>query len=118
MEGYAYPRHYSPKNRQWPTRRLTKSPAWCAVDLRDGNQALPKPMDPYQKESYFKLLTDVGFKEIEIGFPAAAVISFQEIGAFSLLKESADLVPGIAHKVEQVEYGFVLLIGDKVNGRV
>ncbi|MBR4221393.1 MAG: 2-isopropylmalate synthase [Victivallales bacterium] len=73
MEGYAYPRHYSPKNRQWPTRRLTKSPAWCAVDLRDGNQALPKPMDPYQKESYFKLLTDVGFKEIEIGFPAASM---------------------------------------------
>jgi len=58
--------------RKWPNEQITKSPAWCAVDLRDGNQALPNPMTPEQKLKYFKLLVDIGFKEIEIGFPSAS----------------------------------------------
>jgi 2-isopropylmalate synthase len=63
-------------NRQWPARTLTVSPAWCSVDLRDGNQALPNPMDPDQKLEYFQLLCRIGFKEIEAGFPSASQDDF------------------------------------------
>lgn len=56
----------------WPQNPVSVSPRWCAVDLRDGNQALPNPMTPEQKLEYFQLLVDMGFKEIEIGFPAAS----------------------------------------------
>lgn len=63
-------------DRKWPASRLKNNPLWCAVDLRDGNQALPNPMTPEQKKEYFKLLTDIGFKEIEIGFPAASEDDF------------------------------------------
>ena len=62
--------------RHWPARTLTKSPSWCAVDLRDGNQALPNPMTPEQKKEYFQLLVDIGFKEIEVGFPSASSDDF------------------------------------------
>jgi 2-isopropylmalate synthase len=58
--------------RRWPDRVLTRAPTWCAVDLRDGNQALVKPMSVAQKLRLFRLLLDVGFKEIEVGFPAAS----------------------------------------------
>jgi 2-isopropylmalate synthase len=64
-------------NRQWPGKTIEKTPLWCAVDLRDGNQALPNPMTPEQKLRYFKLLCDIGFKEIEIGFPSASADDFQ-----------------------------------------
>ncbi|MFW6365131.1 MAG: 2-isopropylmalate synthase, partial [Spirochaetota bacterium] len=64
------------QNRQWPANRITVSPQWCAVDLRDGNQALPQPMSPQQKHDYFNLLVDIGFKEIEIGFPSASEDDF------------------------------------------
>lgn len=57
---------------QWPRQSVTSTPRWCAVDLRDGNQALPNPMNPAQKLEYFQLLVDIGFKEIEIGFPSAS----------------------------------------------
>jgi len=63
-------------DRQWPSRTLETSPAWCSVDLRDGNQALPNPMDPDQKAEYFQLLCDIGFKEIEVGFPSASQDDF------------------------------------------
>lgn len=63
-------------DRQWPSKTLTVSPAWCSVDLRDGNQALPNPMDPDQKLEYFKLLCEIGFKEIEVGFPSASQDDF------------------------------------------
>lgn len=59
-------------NRQWPANGLTSAPKFCAVDLRDGNQALPNPMTPEQKLEYFGLLVKIGFKEIEIGFPSAS----------------------------------------------
>jgi 2-isopropylmalate synthase len=74
---YAKPQAFSPEQRQWPNRTITESPAWCAVDLRDGNQALPNPMTPDQKWRYFELLTEIGFKEIEIGFPSASADDFQ-----------------------------------------
>jgi 2-isopropylmalate synthase len=59
-------------NRQWPTRELTQAPTWCSVDLRDGNQALPEPMSVEQKKQLWQLLVKMGFKEIEVGFPAAS----------------------------------------------
>ncbi len=63
-------------DRQWPSKTLTASPAWCSVDLRDGNQALPNPMDPEQKLEYFQLLCKIGFQEIEVGFPSASQDDF------------------------------------------
>src|SRR5262245_34420183 len=59
-------------DRQWPGRVLTHAPIWCSVDLRDGNQALQEPMNVEQKLKMFHALTACGFKEIEIGFPAAS----------------------------------------------
>jgi 2-isopropylmalate synthase len=60
------------KDRTWPDKQLTKAPIWCSVDLRDGNQALVKPMSVEQKVRLFNLLVKLGFKQIEIGFPSAA----------------------------------------------
>ena len=59
-------------NRQWPNKIITKAPTWCSVDLRDGNQALVEPMDASRKMKMFKQLIQMGFKEIEIGFPSAS----------------------------------------------
>ncbi len=63
-------------NREWPDKRITKAPLWCSVDLRDGNQALDIPMNPKQKREMFLLLCDIGFKEIEVGFPSASGTDF------------------------------------------
>lgn len=63
-------------NRRWPDRVIEKAPDWCSVDLRDGNQALIEPMSPGQKLAMFELLVDVGFKQIEVGFPAASQTDF------------------------------------------
>jgi len=63
-------------DRRWPNQVITHAPNWCSVDLRDGNQALIDPMNPKQKMELFQLLVDVGFKEIEIGFPAASQTDF------------------------------------------
>jgi 2-isopropylmalate synthase len=60
------------KNRKWPDRQIEKAPIWCSVDLRDGNQALPVPMNVDEKIKMFKSLVKMGFKEIEVGFPAAS----------------------------------------------
>ena len=62
--------------RQWPNKEIEKAPIWCSVDLRDGNQALIEPMTVEEKVEMFKLLVKLGFKEIEIGFPAASQIEF------------------------------------------
>ena len=64
-------------NRQWPNRTLTHAPIWCSVDLRDGNQALAQPMSVEEKLEYFDLLVEIGFKEIEVGFPSASQIEFE-----------------------------------------
>ena len=63
-------------DRQWPSRVLTRAPRWCSVDLRDGNQALIEPMDAARKRRMFDMLVKVGFKEIEVGFPAASQTDF------------------------------------------
>ena len=59
-------------DRTWPTRRITRAPRWCAVDLRDGNQALIDPMNSERKLRMFELLVKMGYKEIEVGFPSAS----------------------------------------------
>ncbi|WP_449277446.1 2-isopropylmalate synthase [Leucobacter sp. GX24907] len=63
-------------DRTWPTRRITEAPRWCAVDLRDGNQALIDPMSPERKRIMFDLLVKMGYKEIEVGFPSASQTDF------------------------------------------
>ena len=72
-------RPYTPvdlPNRTWPAKTITKAPIWCSVDLRDGNQALIQPMSLDKKLEMFKLLTDIGFTEIEVGFPSASQVEY------------------------------------------
>ncbi|HKI74035.1 MAG TPA: 2-isopropylmalate synthase, partial [Pseudomonadales bacterium] len=63
-------------DRTWPDKVITQAPRWCSVDLRDGNQALVDPMTPAQKLKMYELLVEIGFKEIEVGFPAASQTDF------------------------------------------
>ena len=63
-------------DRTWPSKKITKAPRWCAVDLRDGNQALIDPMSPERKLKMFQLLVRMGYKEIEVGFPSASQTDF------------------------------------------
>ena len=86
---YKIPEMIDLPDRQWPSKSITTSPQWCSVDLRDGNQALPDPMDPEQKLEYFKMLCDLGFKHIEVGFPSASQDDFD---FFRRLIEE-DLIP-------------------------
>jgi 2-isopropylmalate synthase len=76
-------------DRTWPSRTITRAPRWCSVDLRDGNQALIDPMDPGRKRRFYDLLVRCGFKEIEVGFPAASRPDFD----FVRLLVEEDLVP-------------------------
>ncbi|MDW7774129.1 MAG: 2-isopropylmalate synthase [Desulfobulbaceae bacterium] len=76
-------------DRAWPSNTLKKAPIWCSVDLRDGNQALVKPMSLEEKMEMFQLLVDVGFKEIEIGFPAASRVEYD----FARLLIEEKLIP-------------------------
>ena len=64
-------------NRSWPEKRITRAPKWCSVDLRDGNQALIEPMDAERKLSMFLKLVEIGFTEIEVGFPSASETDFE-----------------------------------------
>src|SRR5580658_9748035 len=66
-------------DRKWPERHLDHAPVWCSVDLRDGNQALIDPMDPARKLKFFETLVAMGFKQIEVGFPAASQPDFEFI---------------------------------------
>ena len=63
----------------WPSKRIEQAPVWCSVDLRDGNQALIDPMDPERKLRLFQTLVEMGFKEIEVGFPSASQTDFDFI---------------------------------------
>src|SRR3954451_12649528 len=76
-------------DRTWPTKVITAAPQWCSVDLRDGNQALIDPMDGERKRRMFELLVQLGYKEIEVGFPAASQTDFDFIRR--LIED--DLVP-------------------------
>jgi 2-isopropylmalate synthase len=74
-------------DRTWPGKRITEAPRWCAVDLRDGNQALIDPMSPERKRIMFDLLVQMGYKEIEVGFPSASQTDFDFVR--SLIEEDA-----------------------------
>src|SRR5271166_2056332 len=63
-------------DRTWPVKVISRAPLWCAVDLRDGNQALIDPMSPARKRTMFDLLITMGYKEIEVGFPSASQTDF------------------------------------------
>ena len=76
-------------DRTWPTNVLTQAPRWCAVDLRDGNQALIDPMTPQRKLRMFTLLVEMGYKEIEVGFPSASQTDFD----FVRMLIEDDLIP-------------------------
>jgi 2-isopropylmalate synthase len=76
-------------DRTWPTKRMAQAPRWCAVDLRDGNQALIDPMSPARKKKMFELLVKMGYKEIEVGFPSASQTDFDFVRM--LIEE--DLIP-------------------------
>jgi 2-isopropylmalate synthase len=85
-------RPFAPINlpdRKWPSRIIDKAPVWCSVDLRDGNQALIEPMGPERKRRMFDMLVKLGFKEIEVGFPAASETDF----AFVRELVEQDLIP-------------------------
>ena len=74
-------------DRTWPSNRITEAPRWCAVDLRDGNQALIDPMSPERKRIMFDLLVRMGYKEIEVGFPSASQTDFDFVR--SLIEDGA-----------------------------
>ncbi|MBM3676911.1 MAG: 2-isopropylmalate synthase, partial [Actinobacteria bacterium] len=76
-------------DRTWPNVVLTRAPIWCSTDLRDGNQALVRPMDPARKRRFFDLLVQLGVKEIEVGFPSASKTDFD----FARLLVEEDLIP-------------------------
>ena len=76
-------------DRTWPTKRIEKAPRWCSVDLRDGNQALIDPMDPARKLRMFQTVVQMGFKEIEVGFPSASQPDFDFVRQLII----DDLVP-------------------------
>ena len=81
------------KDRKWPNVVITKPPIWCSVDLRDGNQALIEPMDAERKTRMFELLVEMGFKEIEVGFPSASQTDFDFVR--ELIEQKHD--PGRRH---------------------
>lgn len=74
-------------DRTWPSKRIEKAPLWCAVDLRDGNQALIDPMSPERKRIMFDLLVKMGYKQIEVGFPSASQTDYDFVR--SLIEENA-----------------------------
>jgi 2-isopropylmalate synthase len=76
-------------DRQWPSRVIQQAPTWCSVDLRDGNQALIEPMGPERKRRMFEMLVRLGFKEIEVGFPAASQTDYD----FLRMLIEEDMIP-------------------------
>ena len=102
-------------DRQWPNNRITKAPRWLSTDLRDGNQSLIEPMDPARKRQMFDLLIRMGFKEIEVGFPAASQADWDFCRSLvdeNLIPEDVTLSvltqsrPDIIHKTVEAIQGF------------
>ncbi len=104
------------KDRQWPSRTITKAPRWLSTDMRDGNQALIDPMNEEKKQRFFELLCKVGLKEIEVGFPSAGATEFDFISG--LVKQ--DKIPDdvfvqvlTQSRRDLIEKSFESLIGAK-----
>ena len=101
-------------DRTWPDRQLTKAPRWASVDLRDGNQALVDPMDPERKLTLFKTLVDIGFKEIEVGFPSASQTDFdfqRQIIDEGLIPDDVTIQVLVQCREELIERTFESLAG-------
>ncbi|NNE74402.1 MAG: 2-isopropylmalate synthase, partial [Acidimicrobiales bacterium] len=103
-------------DRTWPSRVLTEAPLWCSVDLRDGNQALIEPMDPERKLMMFNKLVEVGFKEIEVGFPSASETDFQflrDIIEGDLIPDDVTIQVLTQARAELIERTYESLVGAK-----
>ena len=103
-------------DRQWPSQSITNAPIWCSVDLRDGNQALIDPMDSARKHRMFKALVKMGFKEIEVGFPAASDTDFnfvREIIEQGLIPDDVTIQVLTQAREELIERTFKSLLGSK-----
>jgi 2-isopropylmalate synthase len=101
-------------DRQWPSRIITKAPIWCSVDLRDGNQALVEPMGPERKRRMFEMLVRLGFKEIEVGFPAASDTDFtfvREIIEGDIIPEDVTIQVLTQSRPEQIARSFEAIRG-------
>jgi 2-isopropylmalate synthase len=110
-------RPFAPINlpdRQWPARVIDRAPLWCSVDLRDGNQALVEPMGPDRKRRMFDLLVKLGFKEIEVGFPAASETDFafvRELVEHDLVPEDVTIQVLTQARPELIERSFASIRG-------
>ncbi|NCX05356.1 MAG: 2-isopropylmalate synthase, partial [Actinobacteria bacterium] len=103
-------------DRTWPNATITKAPLWCSVDLRDGNQALIDPMDPERKMRMFKTLVNMGFKEIEVGFPAASQPDFdfvRQIIEEDLIPDDVTIQVLVQCRAELIERTYECLKGAK-----
>jgi 2-isopropylmalate synthase len=104
------------KDRAWPDRTISTPPQWCSVDLRDGNQALIEPMDAARKRRMFDLLIRTGFKEIEVGFPAASQTDFdfvRELIERNLIPDDVTIQVLTQARAELIERTFEALRGAK-----
>src|SRR5580658_1906286 len=103
-------------DRTWPSRVIDKAPAWCSVDLRDGNQALVEPMGPEKKRRLFDMIVKLGFKEIEVGFPAASETDFafvREIIEEDLIPEDVTIQVLTQSRGELIEKTFEAIRGTR-----
>lgn len=100
-------------DRTWPSKIIDKAPRWCAVDLRDGNQSLVNPMTVAQKTKFFDLLIKCGFKEIEVGFPAASDTDFDFVRKMAKGPESAPDDVAIQVQCFALRFGFILTIAGR-----
>ena len=112
-------RPFAPINlpdRKWPSQVIEKAPVWCSVDLRDGNQALIEPMGPERKRRMFDMLLKLGFKEIEVGFPAASETDFafvREIIEEDLIPEDVTIQVLTQSRGELIEKTFEAIRGTR-----
>lgn len=103
-------------DRRWPDKVLDVSPDWCSVDLRDGNQALIEPMTPSQKLEMFEMLVSVGFKQIEVGFPAASQTDFdfvRKLIAENRIPDDVTIQVLTQARKELIERTYASLVGAK-----
>ena len=101
-------------DRTWADRQFTRAPRWASVDLRDGNQALIDPMDPERKLALFQTLVDVGFKEIEVGFPSASQTDYdfqRLIIDENLIPDDVEIQVLVQCRQELIERTFESLVG-------
>lgn len=119
MKGYEKYRPFAPvrlTDRKWPDQVVTQAPLWCSVDLRDGNQALVNPMNLEQKLLFFKMLTEIGFKEIEVGFPSASETEYEILRALierNLIPDDVTIQVLVQCREHLIERTFEALQGAK-----